>query len=91
MGGSFDIGDLSHIIPVLHPFVAGAKGSIHTIEFSVVDYEAAVILPAKLMAMCVIDLLSDGASEAKRVKKEFRPALTKEKYLERLEGLMKED
>jgi amidohydrolase len=91
MGGSFDIGDLSHIIPVLHPFVAGTKGSIHTIEFSVVDYEAAVILPAKLMAMCVIDLLSDGASEAKRVKKEFRPALTKEKYLERLEGLMKED
>ncbi len=90
MGGSFDIGDLSHLIPVLHPFVGGAQGSIHTLEFSVVDYEAAVVLPAKLMAMCLIDLLSEGASEAKRVKEQFRPALTKEKYLELMEGLMKE-
>lgn len=90
MGGSFDIGDVSHLIPVLHPFVGGAKGSIHTLEFSIIDYEAAVVYPAKLMALCVVDLLSDGASEAKRVKEQFKPALTKEKYLELMEGLMKE-
>jgi amidohydrolase len=90
MGGSFDIGDLSHLIPVLHPFVGGAQGSLHTLEFSVMDYEAAVVLPAKLMAMCVIDLLSEGAFEAKRVKEQFQPALTKEKYLELMEGLMEE-
>jgi amidohydrolase len=89
MGGSFDIGDLSHLIPVLHPFVAGTKGSMHTIDFSVVDYEAAVVFPAKLMAMCVIDLLSEGAEEARRIKGEFRPLLTKEKYLELMEGLTK--
>ena len=71
MGGSFDIGDLSHLIPVLHPFVGGAQGSLHTLEFSIKDYEAAVVLPAKLMAMCVIDLLSEGAFEAKRVKEQF--------------------
>ena len=91
MGGSFDIGDLSHLIPVLHPFVAGTKGSMHTIDFSVVDYEAAVVFPAKLMAMCVIDLLSEGAEEARRIKGEFRPLLTKEKYLELMEGLTKKN
>src|SRR5512137_1222958 len=48
MGGSFDIGDLSHLLPVVHPFVGGAQGSIHTSEFSVVDYEASVVFPAKL-------------------------------------------
>ena len=91
MGGSFDIGDLSHLIPVLHPFVGGTKGSMHTIDFSVVDYEAAVVFPAKLMAMCVIDLLCEGAEEARRVKGEFHPMLTKEKYLELMEGLTKKN
>jgi amidohydrolase len=87
MGGSFDVGDLSHLIPVIHPFVTGTKGHLHTAEFCVTDYEAAVVLPAKLMAMCVIDLLADGAGEAQRVKKEFQPRLNKEQYLELMQRL----
>lgn len=89
MGGSFDVGDLSHLIPVLHPFVGGTRGSLHTTDFEVIDYEAAVILPAKLMAMCVVDLLADGAKEAKHVKKAYQPRLTKATYLELMQGLMK--
>jgi amidohydrolase len=89
MGGSFDVGDLSHLIPVLHPFVGGTRGSLHTTDFTITDYEAAVVLPAKLMAMCVVDLLADGAKEAKQVKKAFRPRLTKATYLELMQGLMK--
>jgi amidohydrolase len=87
MGGSFDVGDLSHLIPVVHPFVTGTKGHLHTAEFCVTDYEAAVVLPAKLMAMCVIDLLADGAGEARRVKKEYQPRLNKEQYLELMQRL----
>ena len=87
MGGSFDVGDLSHLIPVIHPFVTGTKGHLHTAEFAVTDYDAAVVLPAKLMAMCVIDLLADGAGEARRVKKEFQPRLTKPQYLELMQRL----
>ena len=88
MGGSFDVGDLSHLIPVLHPFVGGTRGSIHTLDFTIVDYEAAVVLPAKLMAMCVVDLLADGAREAKRVKEKFQPRLTKKQYLELMQQLI---
>ncbi|MBI5580375.1 MAG: amidohydrolase [Deltaproteobacteria bacterium] len=87
MGGSFDVGDLSHLIPVVHPFVTGTKGHLHSAEFCVTDYEAAVVLPAKLMAMCVIDLLADGAGEARRVKKEFKPRLTKQQYLDLMRRL----
>ena len=32
------------------------------------------------MAMTVIDLLYDGAAEAKRIKANFVPKLTKEEY-----------
>ena len=87
MGGSFDVGDLSHLIPVIHPFVTGTQGHLHTAEFHVTDYEAAVVLPAKLMAMCVIDLLADGGGEAWRVKKEFKPRLTKQQYLDLMQRL----
>lgn len=87
MGGSFDVGDLSHLVPVLHPFVAGTQGHLHTAEFQVVDYEAGAVIPAKLMAMCVIDLLADGGKEIQRVKREFQPRLSKVQYLELMEGL----
>jgi hypothetical protein len=47
----------------------------------VADYEAAVIYPAKVMAMTVIDLLFGGAEEAKRVIREFKPEMTTDEYL----------
>lgn len=87
MGGSFDVGDLSHLIPVVHPFVTGTQGHLHTAEFCVIDYIAAVVLPAKLMAMCVIDLLAEGGAEARRVRKEFQPRLNKGQYLELMQRL----
>ena len=87
MGGSFDVGDLSHLIPVVHPFVTGTQGHLHTAEFCVTDYIAAVVLPAKLMAMCVIDLLADGGGEARRVRKEFQPRLNRAQYLELMQRL----
>jgi amidohydrolase len=87
MGGSFDVGDLSHLIPVIHPFVTGTQGHLHTAEFRVTDYEAAVVLPAKLMAMCVIDLLAEGGGEARRIRKEFQPRLTKQQYLDLMQRM----
>lgn len=80
-GGSTDMGDISHLLPTIHPFIGGVKGAHHTRDFQATDYEAACILPAKLMAMTVIDLLTEGASEARRIQKNFRPVFTKAEYL----------
>jgi metal-dependent amidase/aminoacylase/carboxypeptidase family protein len=59
LSGSFDMGDLSHIMPVLHPFFGGVKGGLHTSEFKTVDYELAVIKPIKVLIKTIIDILSD--------------------------------
>ena len=32
-GGGTDMGDLGHIMPVLHPFAGGASGSTHGADF----------------------------------------------------------
>jgi amidohydrolase len=86
-GGSTDMGDLSHLIPVIHPYAGGIGGALHGSDFEVVDMDAAVILPAKMMAMTAIDLLFGDGEEAKRVVKEFKPAMKVEDYLAFLEGI----
>ena len=80
-GGSTDMGDLSHLMPVCHPYTAGAVGSGHSKEYLINDYQAAVVNPAKIMAMVVIDLLAEGGAKAKEVTHSHRPAMKKAAYL----------
>lgn len=79
--GSFDFGDVSHIMPAIHPMIGGVKGALHTRDFTLVDPELACIIPAKAMAMTIIDLLYDGAKEANDILINFKPVMTKEQYL----------
>ena len=80
-GGSTDMGDLSQLIPACHPYTSGAVGSGHSKEYLINNYEQAVVAPAKIMAMVVIDLLSHGAGKAKEVTSRHRPAMSKQAYL----------
>ena len=79
--GSFDFGDVSHLMPAIHPMIGGVKGALHTRNFQVTDAELACIVPAKAMAMTVIDLLFDNAQEAENILNGFTPVMTKEEYL----------
>ncbi|KEH90137.1 amidohydrolase [Clostridium novyi] len=84
---STDMGDVSNIIPSIHPFIGGVSGNLHTKDFKVEDYDAALILPAKLMAMTVVDLLFDNAKEGERVIEAFEPTFeSKDEYIKFLEG-----
>lgn len=89
LAGSFDFGDISHLIPSLHPFIGGVVGNLHTREFKIVDPDIAYIMPAKAMAMTIVDLLFNQAKLAKEIKNNFKPEMTKESYLSYLEGNFK--
>ena len=80
-GGSTDMGDLSHIMPACHPYTAGATGPGHSKDYSIRDYEQAVVGPAKIMAMVMIDLLGDGAAQGRSLVDETRPAMSKDEYV----------
>lgn len=84
--GSFDFGDISHIIPTLHPMFGGIKGALHTREYRITDEEYAYLTPAKAMALTVVDLLFDEAKEAKNILQNFKPVMTKEQYLAFMES-----
>ncbi len=80
-GGSTDMGDLSQIMPVIHPYTTAAAGTGHGTDYVVDDYVQGVVNPAKAMAMSVIDLLYDDAQQAKRVLDESQPTMTKASYM----------
>ena len=81
-GGSTDMGDLSRIMPVIHPYTGGCAGAGHGNDFRVVDYDQAVIRPAKAIAMTAIDLLTNDAAKARHVVSNANPPMTKETYLD---------
>ena len=81
-GGSTDMGDLSHVMPAIHPYTGAASGSGHGTDYLIQDYDQAVISPAKAMAMTVIDLLAGAAEKAKEVLAKSPPRMTKDQYLQ---------
>ncbi|GAC1600951.1 MAG: amidohydrolase [Acidimicrobiales bacterium] len=80
-GASTDMGDLGHVIPVLHPFASGSTGHIHGRDFRVSDEQQAIVDPTKAMVMTVVDLLADNATTANAVLGAFRAPMTKQGYL----------
>jgi amidohydrolase len=88
---STDAGDLSHVMPLVHPSAGGCTGLMHGEDFAIADREAAYLNPAKAMAMTVIDLLTDDASGVRRLLDSYRPAMTKSQYLEFVRGLAREE
>ena len=82
-GGGFssDMGDVCHIMPALQAFAAGWEGTAHTSAYLVSDDEVAYILPAKVMAMTVIDLLWGEAETAADIVRTNTPVMTKDEYL----------
>ncbi len=79
--GSTDMGDIAHMKPVIHPYVASARGKTHGADFRINEPEHAYLTPAKLLAMTAIDLLYGDAAPAKQILADFKPVMGKDEYL----------
>ena len=80
-GGSTDAGDLSQIMPVLHPAMTGASGTIHGPDWRIADHAAGYLAPAKTLAMMAVDLLYDDAAVGRSVAAARKPNMSKGEYL----------
>jgi metal-dependent amidase/aminoacylase/carboxypeptidase family protein len=78
---STDMGDVSQIMPAIHPYLGGWSGDVHGSNFEISDKYLAYVVPAKALALCAIDLLWDDASLAKNIMRESKPSMTKKEYL----------
>lgn len=84
-----DVGDLTHLLPVLNFTFKGFEGKLHGADFCITDPEIAYILPAKLLALTVYKLLKNGGQRAEAVIREFKPVFTRESYVEYINRSMK--
>ena len=80
--GSTEMGDVSHLIPVVHPWVGCAKGVLHGANFVLDNEEVAYEKSPEVLAMTIIDLLYDDAKKAEEICANFKPVFTKETYCE---------
>jgi amidohydrolase len=76
-----DMGDVSQILPAIHPSAAGATGTGHGADYRIVNYEQAVLNPGKALALTALDLLVDNAAAARAILAGSRPPMTKSDYL----------
>lgn len=87
--GSTDMGDLSHLMPALHPSMAGGYGEVHSREWHIRNPDEGYLAPAKALALTAVDLLWHDAAEARRILENNRPRMTKAEYLEFQRGVFR--
>jgi len=84
--GSTDMGDLSAIMPAIHPYAGGAAGNAHGSDYFIRDKEKACINSAKMQLVLLSMLLSNGAETAKEILKNKNVRFSsKEEYLKNLD------
>jgi amidohydrolase len=86
-GGSTDAGDLSQIMPLLHPVMSGASGSVHGPDWRIADLESGYVAPAKTLALMAVDLLWGDAARARQIINDHPPALTRQAYLQQQQAI----
>ena len=87
--GSTDMGDLSHVMPIVHPYMGGAVGAGHGADYAIADPKTAYVEPAKQLALMAVDMLWGDASAAREILNAWKPRLSKEAYLSFQRGISK--
>ena len=86
--GSTDMGDLSCVMPAIHPYAPGAEGISHGANYRIANPQLACIDCAKWQVMMAYLLLKDGAERAKKIVAEFEPKFASIKeYLDFLDTI----
>lgn len=79
---STDVGDLTHLMPVLNFTFKGFEGSLHGADFKITDPETAYLMPAKMLALTVCKLLGNQGAKARKIIEEFEPVFDRDSYVD---------
>ena len=80
-----DVGDICLFKPIVQYGYNGISGRIHGADMRIADPYEVYITQAKILAGCVIDLLSNP-EKVEDIKKNFQAKMTMEDYIKYLEG-----
>ena len=87
--GCTDMGDLSGIMPAVHPYMPGATGTSHGNDYYINNPELACVGCAKWQLNMLNLLLKDGGKRAYEIKDNFKPTFnSKEEYFEYIDSFV---
>ena len=87
--GCTDMGDVSCVMPAMHPHCAGATGTGHGKDYIIADPVRACVDPAKLYMLMADALLKEDGAEAKKILAAHTPLYPSiEAYLEEMDSLI---
>ena len=85
------MGDLSCIMPVIHPYAGGSVGTSHGNDYYINDPDKACVKNAKWQLTMLNLLLCDDGKRAKKIISDFKPLFaSKNEYLDYIDSLSNE-
>ena len=86
--GCSDLGDVSMVIPSVHPYIGGATGTGHGADYFITDVYTATVDSARVQASMVVKLLENGGARTEEIKKNFQPTFPgMEEFFRCIDGL----
>lgn len=85
--GSTDMGDLSCVMPVVHPYAGGNKGTSHGSDYYIADPVRACVKSAQMQLAMLYLLLEDNAKRANEIVANYKAPYTIKEYLDFMESL----
>lgn len=85
-GGSTDLGEVSHLLPVYQFNTGGYEGPLHGKDTHPVDEYLAYVVPAKVFALAAYKLLKDNARHANEIASGYQAAMTKQAYIDYMDA-----
>ena len=71
-----DMGDLSCVMPVMHPFIGGKTGAVHGADYHILEPETSCIDSTRCIAGLTYALLCNGGAQLRKIKENYKPMFT---------------
>ncbi len=86
--GCSDLGDVSMVMPAVHPYIYGAKGTGHGADYVITDTDTALVDSARVQAAMIVKLLENEGARVAQIKKNFVPTFpSMEAFFQCIDGL----
>ena len=87
--GCTDMGDISCLMPAIHPYCKGAAGPAHHEDYAIASFDKACMNSVKVQLILLELLLENDAAEACEIVRQYKPVYPSlEAYMADLDSLM---
>ncbi|MBN2852000.1 MAG: amidohydrolase [Clostridia bacterium] len=73
LGLCSDMGDMSSVMPILHPYIGGVSGTLHGNDFRMTDPDIALVKGSAFLFSVSVSFLVNNAAVAYNIINEYKP------------------